>query len=280
MKTPALHQRAPATPGSLGHVPRWRPRWITWMSACLLAAFGAPALADHGGLLIFCGTTMVRPITELAKQFGEREKIHVSISQGGSEDLYLIVRKNRTGDVYFPGEPSYYDKFKEEGLLGKPTPVGFNQMAIFVKKGNPSKVKPQLQELLRKDLLVGLGNAESGAAGTESKAILDRYGLYPAVVKRAAVLLPDSRGLALAIRRGEIDITLSWRATASFPDNQPYMDAIDLPATVARPQALLLIPLSFSKQPALAQRFIAYVASPEGQAAFRRHGFMDASGNY
>jgi molybdate transport system substrate-binding protein len=37
----------------------------------------------------------------------------------------------------------------------------------------------------------------------------------------------------------------------------------------------LLIRLKLSKMPALARRFMDYVASSEGQAVFRKHGFLD-----
>ena len=280
----AISARSPAVrlPASLPpkQWPRRLQRWCAWVAAGLLTGLGTTAQAEHGGLMIYCGITMVSPITELARSFEQRENIKITISQGGSEDLYQSASKNRSGDIYFPGEPSYHAKFKAEGLLGEPTTVGYNQIALFVKKGNPSKVRPQLAQILRPDLVLTLGSAESGSVGQESKHMLDRYKLYPAAMKRAAFLSPDSRSLALSLRRGEADITLSWRATAAFPDNAPFMEAIDLPASVAPPQALLLIPLNFSKEPALARRYIQHVASAEGQAVFRRHGFMDASGKY
>ena len=60
----------------------------------------------------------------------------------------------------------------------------------------------------------------------------------------------------------------------------PIADAFDVivgsgDVKVAKPQALLLIQLSFSKNPALAGKFIDFVASPEGQAVFRKYGFLD-----
>lgn len=64
-------------------------------------------------------------------------------------------------------------------------------------------------------------------------------------------------------------------SAAFFADNAPHIEAIDLPTSVAKPQALLLIQLSFSKNPALAGKFIDFVASPEGQAVFRKYGFLD-----
>jgi molybdate transport system substrate-binding protein len=249
----------------------------TLMGGLCLASATA-ALAQDANLLIYCGITMVRPITELARSFEQREKVTVQISQGGSEDLYQSARKSRVGDIYFPGEPSYRDKYLPEGLLGAARLVGYNQLALFVAKGNPKKVKPELSELMRKDLVLTLGNAQSGSVGQETKQTLDRYNLYPKAVAKAAFLMPDSRSLNLSMKRGDADITLNWRATAFFPDNAPFVELVDLDPKVAQPQGLLLNELTFSKQPALARKFIDYAASPEGQAVFRKWGFMDASG--
>lgn len=240
----------------------------------LLFSFSS-AQAQEKELLIYCGITMVRPITELARQFEQTEKVRVVISQGGSEDLYQSAKRSRLGDIYFPGEPSYRTRHQAEGLLGYHQLVGYNQVAIVVAKGNPKQVKADLKELLRKDLVLIIGNVESGSIGQESKRALDAANLYPKVVSKAALMMPDSRAINLSLRRGEGDIALNWRATAFFPDNAAHLDVIDLDTRVAEPQALLLIQLSFSKNPALARKFIDFAASPEGQVVFRKYGFLD-----
>lgn len=251
---------------------------IQRLAALLLAGLMSPAvLADDKNLLIYCGITMVRPITELAQNFERKEGVHIAISQGGSEDLYQSLKRAKVGDLYLPGEPSYRTKYVGEGLLGDYKVVGYNQMAFFVQKGNPKKVKPAIKELFRPDLTLILGNAESGSVGKESKAMLDSLNLYPKAVAKAAVLMPDSRGIILAMKRGEGDLALNWRATAFFPDNQPHVDVVDLDPKLAKPQALLLNQLTFSKYPDLARRFVDYAASAEGQAVFRKYGFLDNS---
>lgn len=247
--------------------------------ACLLSIFALSgaisAQAAEPELLIYCGITIVRPITELAHTFEAQEKVKVKISQGGSEDLYQSAKKSRLGDLYLPGEPSYHAKYLGEGLFGEKRLVGYNQVALFVPKGNPGKVKPDLNELLRKDLALILGNVESGSIGQETKRVLDAANLYPKAVTKASLMMPDSRAINLALKRGEGNIALNWRATAFFPDNAPQIDVVDLDPKIAKPQALLLIQLSFAKQPALAQKFMNYAASPEGQAVFRKYGFLD-----
>ena len=249
----------------------------------LLAGLAAAGLAVYplvhadNGLLMYCGITMVRPVIELARLFEQQEHIRITVSQGGSEDLYQSLKLSRRGDLYLPGEPSYRDKHLPEGLLGQVRTVGYNQLSMFVQKGNPKNVRANLNELLRPDLVLILGNAQSGSVGQASKSLLDRFKLYPRAVSKAAFLLPDSRALTLSLKRGEADITLCWRATAFFPDNSPHMDVVDLSPAIASPQALLVNLLTFSNHTAAAGRFIDLMVSPQGQAVFRKHGFLDAS---
>ncbi len=253
----------------------WQLIFRTFLAACLGLSGAVQAQKAEAELLLYCGITMVRPMTEIAQLFEKREKVKVLISQGGSEDLYQSAKKSALGDWYLPGEPSYRDKHLSEGLLGEFVNVGYNQMALIVQKGNPKIVKSDPREMLRKDLTVIIGNAESGSVGQEAKNVLDGLGIYPKVVKVSAFLSPDSRSLMNAMKKGDADLTMSWRATGLFVDNAAKLDVIDLDAKVAKPQALLLNLLKSSKNVDLAKSFMKLAAGDEGQAIFRKHGFLD-----
>ena len=242
-----------------------------------LAVMSASAQAQGNDkeMLLYCGITMVKPMSEITKLFSKREGVKIVVSQGGSEDLYQAAKKSGVGDWYLPGEPTYRDLHIKEGLLGDFVNVGYNQMALVVQKGNPKHVKADPQEMLRKDLVMILGNAESGSVGQGSKAVLDSLGIYPKVVKAAAFLAPDSRSLMNAMKKGEGDLSMTWRASVLFGDNSEKLEVIDLNPKIAKPQALLLTLLKSSKQPELARKFMALAASDEGQAIFRNHGFLD-----
>jgi molybdate transport system substrate-binding protein len=246
-------------------------------AALLLAALSVAAQAQTAKpeLMLYCGITMVRPMTEIAQLFDKRENSKILLVQGGSEDLYQSARKSATGDWYLPGEPSFRQAYLKDGLLGEFVTVGYNQMAMMVQKGNPKHVKADPRELLRRDLIAIVGNASSGSVGKESKEVLDGLGIYQKVVRAVPFLAPDSRSLALALKRKEADVTLNWRAVGFFADNAPAIDVLDLDPKLARPQALELSLLSSSKHPQLARRFMQLAASDEGQAIFRKHGFLD-----
>ncbi|MEW5788524.1 MAG: substrate-binding domain-containing protein [Pseudomonadota bacterium] len=254
------------------------PATLARMAAFLLAlSSSAAALAQQvrPEILIYCGITMVRPMTEIARTFEQKENVKITLAQGGSEDLYQALKKSHQGDLYLPGEPTYRSKYLNEGLLGDVVTVGYNQLAIVVKKGNPKRVKGDPKELLRADLTVLIGNADSGSVGKETKDVLESAGLYQKVLDVAVYLAPDSRVLNNAMKKGEADVILNWRATAFFPDNVAAVDVVDLSPKLAKPQALLLNLLTFSEHKDLAKRFMAFTAGEEGQAIYRKWGFLD-----
>ncbi len=248
-------------------------RFILLLS--LLATGPALAQQTRTDMLIYCGITMIRPMTEISRAFEQREAVRITLAQGGSEDLYQSLKKSQVGDLYLPGEPSYRSKYIGEGLLGEVQTVGYNQLALVVKKNNPKQVKGDPKELLRADLTVIIGNAESGSVGKETKDVLEAAGLYQKVLDAALYLAPDSRVLNNAMKKGEADAILNWRATAFFPENMAAVDVVDLNPKLAKPQALLLNMLTYSKNKELTRRFMAFTAGAEGQAIFRKWGFLD-----
>ncbi|HQO29105.1 MAG TPA: substrate-binding domain-containing protein [Accumulibacter sp.] len=250
-------------------------RMVFALLICLLPKIVCSQPATES-LLIYCGITMVRPITEIARRFEQMHNVKITIAQGGSEDLFQSAKKSGIGDLYLPGKPDYRDRHLAEGLFDQQVLLGYNQMALVVARGNPRKVRADLSELLRKDLMVIIGSPENGSVGNETKLLLDKIGIYDQVVSRTVSMVPDSRALIQAMKRNEADVVVSWRATAFFPENSTALEAIDLDPKIATPHALLLIRLKLSKAPELARRFMDHAASPEGQAVFRKFGFLDS----
>lgn len=228
-------------------------------------------------ILIYCGITMVKPIKEIAGLIESRQGIKVTVSQGGSEDLYEALKLARVGDIYFPGSDSYRHRYLPEGLLGEAVPVGYNVASLMVAKGNPKQVKADIRELLRPDLTAVVCNPETGSIGSETKRILDKAQLSAEVLNRSAFLATDSRNLMQAMKNQQADVILNWRATAFFPENRTLVDVLDLDPAISQPSKLELNLLSFTRHEAEARAFVALAASPEGQAIFRKHGFLDAS---
>ncbi|MBB1487563.1 substrate-binding domain-containing protein [Oceanospirillum sediminis] len=230
-------------------------------------------------LLAYIGITMAKPMAEIFDIMESRYDIKVTMTQGGSEDLYQSLKSSRLGDLYMPGSASYRERHKKDGLLGAYEDIGFNQASLMVVKGNPKNVRADVNELLRSDLDIVVCNPDSGSIGKESKKILSSVGIYDQVFEKSQYLTTDSRNLNKALRVGDADVILNWRATAFFPENRPNTEILDLPVTMAKPKKLQLNLLTFSDNPEAAKKVMEFAASGEGQAIFRKYGFLDAKGN-
>lgn len=249
--------------------------FLVLVAGCGESASPEKVAQERPELLVYCGITMANPMKAIAGIIEKEHNVKITISQGGSEDLYQSLRSSRKGDLYLPGSASYRKRHLGEGLLGDFVHIGYNQAALVVPKGNPKGLEANLDNLARKDLAVVICNPESGSIGRESKRILEKHGSYEAVLDNTAYLTTDSRNLNRAVRNGEADLILNWRATAFFPVNRDKLLALDLDKKVAKPKKLLLNILTFSKYPEIARKFMDYAVSEKGQAIFREFGFLD-----
>ena len=218
---------------------------------------------------------MVNPIKKIAEILEPELGVEILITQGGSEDLYQSLKAAHKGDLYLPGSASYRNKHEKEGLLGEWVHVGYNQATLIVAKGNPKQLDNRLSNLMKPELRVIIGDPDSGSIGKETKRILEAAGIYDKVRSNVLFLSTDSRNLNYALKQNDADVSINWRATALFPENREQIDHIDLSPEIATPKKLILNLLTFSKFPDKARRFMQFAASPEGQAIFREHGFLD-----
>ncbi len=230
--------------------------------------------ASKPELLIYCGITMVYPIREIADSFEKQHNVKIIISQGGSEELYQNLKSSHKGDLYLPGSDSYRTRHMKDGLLGHDVEVGFNQAVIMVAKNNPKNVTSNLNDLLRDDLNVVIASSELGSIGRETQTILIKKGIYNEVLKNAVYQSMDSRTLNRALKSGDADVIINWKATAFFKNNINFIETIALSPEEAKPKRLSLNFLKFSKYPQLTRQFMTYAHSPFGLSIFKKYGFV------
>ncbi len=245
------------------------------LSGCEDSKQLAQQTAEVPEILLYCGITMVKPMKEIASAIEKQEGVRVTITQGGSEDLYQSLNASRKGDLYLPGSASYRKRHLDEGLLGDSVHIGYNQASMMVARGNPRGISADVKELLREDLKTVICDPDTGSIGRETKKILSQAGIFEGVMDRALYLTTDSRNLNNAIKSGEAEVTINWRATGFFPENRDKIDIVDLDPAQAIPKKLVLNQLTFSKYPEIGKRFMEYSASEAGQRIFRKHGFLD-----
>ncbi|PIE89672.1 MAG: molybdenum ABC transporter substrate-binding protein [Acidobacteria bacterium] len=227
-------------------------------------------------LLIYCGITMVNPIKELAEIFEKENNCSVTITQGGSEDLYQSLKFSHFGELYLPGSESYREKHFEDGLLKDYIYVGYNQASLIVQKGNPKNIPADINVLKNEQYLTVIANPDSCSIGKQSKKILQKQGIYDTVLDHAVLIASDSRTMNKTLHEKMTDVILNWGATAFFKENKDAMDRLKLDETIAPKKHLLLNLLSFARNKELAKKFMLFAASTRGQEVFRKYGFLDS----
>ncbi|WP_281184111.1 hypothetical protein [Trichlorobacter lovleyi] len=94
----------------------------------LLVSAQAPATVfaapSGNNLLIYCGITMVRPITDIARLLEKQEKISIAIAQGGSEDLYQSAEKSQQGPLIVAEPPEAMSPPKQKQEPDGPAVLG------------------------------------------------------------------------------------------------------------------------------------------------------------
>ena len=223
-------------------------------------------------LLVYCGITMIQPMSEIASIIERQEDVKISIIKGGSSNLLSSIKFNNKGDLYLPGSESYIKKAETEGLVVESVHVGVNKAAMMVQKGNPKTIPKDLNALKNSNYNVVIGNPASGSIGKETKKILDSAGIFNDVLENARELTTDSKRLVEVLKDGEADLVINWYAASTWASNREHIDALAIDDKYAKSKCLVLGLLNSSKYPEIARKFMTYAASEEGRKIFDQYG--------
>jgi molybdate transport system substrate-binding protein len=142
---------------------------------------------------------------------------------------------------------------------------------ILVQKGNPQGVRT-LQDLLRPELNVGLGDIQACAIGRNCEQIFRRAGISEQQLADGVdfrSLTVNELGTNVAV--GALDAAIVWDAVAANFADRTEVVPIPLGQNAVSTVAIGL--LRSSGQPDLARQFIELLASPAGQAVFAKHHY-------
>lgn len=247
-----------------------------FIAVSLFLFFSVVATAQACELIVYCGITMAKTMTEIADKFAEKENCKARVIGLGTGELIERITENKNGDIFLPGSDSYYSKLEKEqpGLMvGEKRLVGYNTAALLVQKGNPKKIAADLKVMTDPQYDVVIGNPESGSIGQETKKILETAGIYQEVLKNAKAQTSESKAIINALKFKKADVTINWRAAAFTPESSPYVDALPIDEKFAKKEKLVLSVVRYSNNPEMARKFVDYAGSPEGLAVFSRAGF-------
>jgi len=224
-------------------------------------------------ILIYTGITMSDAVFELKSLFEADNDCNVLVMYGASGYLKHVVEVNRKGDIFFPGNISYIDSFKTDHVVTRQLDIGYNSLSFFVAKNNPLQLNSSLDQLTNPDLRVVIGSDDAGSVGRETRYLLEQHGMYDAVVGNVTAFATDSKGIATAVKSGNADIVINWRAAGLTKKNISSMTQIDIDSAYNRKVPIAMGLLKYSTDNTCANKFMDFAASDVGNSIFAKYGF-------
>jgi len=223
------------------------------------------------GLLVFCGAGLRPPVAELAERFGRETGREIHLDYAGHQVLLSKIKLARQGDIYMPGDKRYVDLAAAQGLILSRRSICYFVPTILVQKGNPKDISG-LRDLARPGVRLGLGNPEACAIGRISKKLFEKNDIpWPDIERNLLFQSATVSELGIQIQAQSLDAVIVWDAVAASYGR--YGEQVSIPVQQNVISTVEAGVLKYTRDKALAGRFLEYMVSGQGQQVFRGHEY-------
>src|SRR6201995_1101931 len=196
-----------------------------------------------------------------------------------------------TPDVYASVNLGHLKKLKAAGLMSQYQTYMHNELQIIVAKANPRHIAG-INDLVRADVRTSMPNPVSeGIMQFYARKVLERHGIWQNISggKECTSCQTTDNNYFTAvhhretperIRDGKSDAGIVWKTEVlEARRHGAEVDAVELPVSdsLRDEVSYALGALNDSRHTAVAGRYLAFVGSSSGQAAYAAFGFVEAS---
>jgi molybdate transport system substrate-binding protein len=204
----------------------------------------------------------------------------VSTSFGGSSELLNQVEQGAPADVFASADKAKMDSAVQEDLVNTPQVIARNRPMLIVPTDNPAGIRG-LEDLAKPGMKLVL--AQEGVPITEyAEDILananSEYGevFEQQVVNNVVSREANVRASANRVALGEAGATFVY-VTDVTPVIADQVGVIEIPENLNVIATYPIATLTQASNPELAQRWVDFVLSAEGQDVLEEYGFQRTS---
>jgi molybdate transport system substrate-binding protein len=236
------------------------------LSAC--SPSGATSKTE---LMVFAASSLTESFTELARAFERRHpEARVTLSLAGSQALRLQIAHGAPADIFASANPQHLQASVAAGHVTDARRFAHNTLVVITPPSNPAGINAWAD--LGRATRVVLG-APQVPAGRYARQVLGQANatLRAAVTAHTVSEEPNVRLVQAKVQLGEADAALVYRSDAVAAGAK--VRVIPIPPAINVAAEYMQGRVTHRPHPELAQAWLAFVNTPEGQAILARHGF-------
>lgn len=227
-------------------------------------------------LTVFAAASLTESFGEIAAAFeAEHPGVDVTLNFAGSNTLRAQIEQGAQADVFASANTKEMDTLVSSGLVAKDVPQTFltNRLVAITPADNPAKLTT-FDELSRPGLKLVLA-AEDVPVGRYARQMLDNVGadFKAKVLANVVSNETDVKQVVAKVQLGEADAGIVYASDAVAA---PELPVIEIPSKWNVLAKYPIAALKNAPQPKLADEFVAFVLSPDGQAILKKWGFSPA----
>jgi len=232
-----------------------------------------PAPAAPIELDISAATSLRAALAKLAPGFERANNAKLVFNFGASGVLQRQIEGGAPCDVFASAGPKQVDALVDAGLISADSTATFasNDLVIIVPAKNPAGIATPAD--LAKATKLVTGNPDTAPHGTKAKEFLEGQGTWTALESKF-VFAENAAQTLDYVSRGEVDAGMVFASEVLGNDTVKVVYTV--PSAAIGPVRYVAAPISASEKAALAERFVAYLLTPEAQAVLAQSGFRPA----
>jgi molybdate transport system substrate-binding protein len=225
--------------------------------------------SNASSMVVYSAAVMKKPMDQMVNSFEKENAVQVRKHFGPTGSILQQIQQDPTADVFISADESFMALAQEKGLVGKPERLAKLQMVIAVPRGNPKSIV-SLEDLLREDVRLGIGNEKTTAVGRLTKEML---GMQFSAFGKKSIQAGEVDGLALALESQELDAALVWRSIAF--QHAAKVDSVEFDGNDKWISWVCAAPILNSQKKAVATKLVTWLSSSDkARDCFRQYGYQ------
>lgn len=249
------------------------------------AVSGTPTLKPlSGSITVFAASSLTDAFNEIGAKFkSEHPGVSVTFNFGGSSDLRAQLEQGASGDVFASADTTQMGLAKTSGIVsGDGTVFAHNRLVVIVPKANSAGITT-LQDLANSGVKIVLADS-TVPVGKYARAFLTAASMDSAygsdysgkVLANVVSNASNVKEVASAVQLDEADAGVVYKTdvTSALASD---VKTIEIPDTVNQIATYPIALTTNAGAKDVAQAFIDFLLSSEGQDVVASHGFIKAT---